>query len=100
VEYVQDFGGGFEPRRFSFSGQPAKSTAFARPHAETPPPSSSSERCDDSSFKIRDRVRHPRYGSGRIMKIEGSGDNVKLTIQFDGQGIKVFMEKYTPLERV
>ncbi len=34
------------------------------------------------------------------MKIEGSGDNVKLTIQFDGQGIKVFMEKYTPLERV
>lgn len=100
VEYVQDFGGGFEPRRFSFSGQPSRSTVVARPHTETPPPSSSSERSDDSSFRIRDRVRHPRYGSGRIMKIEGNGDNVKLTIQFDGQGIKVFMEKYTPLERV
>jgi len=28
------------------------------------------------------------------------GDNVKLTIDFDGFGRKVFMEKYTPLEKV
>jgi hypothetical protein len=33
------------------------------------------------------------------MKIEGSGDNVKLTIQFNGYGSKTFLEKYTPLER-
>jgi DNA helicase-2/ATP-dependent DNA helicase PcrA len=53
-----------------------------------------------SGFKVRDRVLHPRFGSGRVMRIEGAGDNVKLTIDFDGFGRKVFMEKYTPLEKV
>ncbi len=51
-----------------------------------------------SRFKIRDRVAHPKYGRGRIAKIEGSGDNVKLTIDFDVHGRKAFLEKYTPLE--
>ncbi len=53
-----------------------------------------------STFKLRDRVIHPRFGCGRIMRIEGSGDNVKLTIDFDGYGRKLFLEKYTPLEKV
>ena len=53
-----------------------------------------------SGYAVRDRVRHPRFGSGRITRIEGSGDNVKLTIDFDGFGRKVFLEKYTPLEKV
>jgi len=34
------------------------------------------------------------------VKKEGSGDNVKLTIDFDGVGRKVFLEKYTPLEKI
>jgi len=53
----------------------------------------------DSSFKIRDRVVHPKYGRGKVYAVEGSGDNCKLTIDFDGYGKKVFLEKYTPLER-
>jgi hypothetical protein len=36
---------------------------------------------------------------GRVLKIEGSGDNIKLTILF-GSTSKVFMEKYTPLEKI
>ncbi len=54
----------------------------------------------DSAYRVRDRVLHPRFGSGRVTRIEGTGDNVKLTIDFDGFGRKVFMEKYTPLEKV
>ena len=52
-----------------------------------------------SSFAVRERVLHPRYGAGQIVKIEGSGDNVKLTIIFPS-GTKTFMEKYTPLEKI
>lgn len=61
---------------------------------------SKSEANDDNGFKVRDRVLHPRFGNGRIVKKEGSGDNVKLTIDFDGVGRKVFLEKYTPLEKI
>ncbi|OHD69629.1 MAG: hypothetical protein A2W19_01095 [Spirochaetes bacterium RBG_16_49_21] len=53
----------------------------------------------ESKFRVRDSVLHPRYGIGRILTIEGSGDNVKLTILFGGSS-KTFLEKYTPLEKV
>ncbi len=58
------------------------------------------ESSDESVFNVRDRVLHPRFGNGRIVKKEGTGDNVKLTIDFDGVGRKVFLEKYTPLEKI
>jgi len=65
---------------------------------ETPAPEPA--KSNGSSYRVRDRVLHPRFGSGRVMRIEGSGDNVKLTIDFDGYGRKVFLEKYSPLEKV
>ena len=53
----------------------------------------------DSRFRVRESVMHPKYGVGRILTIEGSGDNIKLTILF-GKSSKTFLEKYTPLEKV
>lgn len=53
----------------------------------------------DSRFKVRESVMHPKYGVGKITTIEGSGDNIKLTILF-GKSSKTFLEKYTPLEKV
>ena len=55
---------------------------------------------DKSDLKIRDLVLHPKYGKGRIVHIEGSGDNTKLIIKFEGGGKKIFLQKYTPLERI
>jgi hypothetical protein len=52
-----------------------------------------------SQFSLRERVVHPKYGTGRIVKIEGSGDNIKLTISF-GITNRAFMEKYTPLQKM
>ncbi|PKL41354.1 MAG: ATP-dependent DNA helicase PcrA [Spirochaetae bacterium HGW-Spirochaetae-1] len=54
---------------------------------------------DISRFRLRERVMHPRYGSGIILNIEGTGDNIKLTINFTS-GRKTFLEKYTPLEKI
>ena len=51
-----------------------------------------------SAFKINEKVRHNVYGYGTVVNIEGSGDNIKLTIIFDSER-KVFIEKYTPLEK-
>ncbi len=51
-----------------------------------------------SRFKKLERVLHPKYGIGTIIKFEGSGDNLKLTILFS-TGAKTFLEKYTPLEK-
>ena len=53
-----------------------------------------------SRFRIRDVVMHPKYGTGIITNIKGSGDNIKLSISFNKGESKSFMEKYTHLEKI
>ncbi|MEJ7624814.1 MAG: UvrD-helicase domain-containing protein [Pyrinomonadaceae bacterium] len=43
-------------------------------------------------------VRHQKYGRGLVLRREGSGDNVKLTVSFVGFGQKKLIEKYANLE--
>jgi len=52
-----------------------------------------------SKFNVKESVMHPKFGVGRIISIEGTGDNIKLTISF-GLNKRVFMEKYTPLQKL
>ena len=43
------------------------------------------------------QVRHEKYGKGLVLRREGSGDNVKLTISFPGFGQKKMIEKFANL---
>jgi DNA helicase-2/ATP-dependent DNA helicase PcrA len=45
------------------------------------------------------RVRHEQFGDGVILKIEGEGDNAKLTVFFDRAGSKKFVAKFVKLEK-
>jgi DNA helicase-2/ATP-dependent DNA helicase PcrA len=45
-------------------------------------------------------VRHEKYGTGLVLRREGNGDNVKLTVSFPGFGQKKLVEKYANLEKV
>jgi DNA helicase II / ATP-dependent DNA helicase PcrA len=44
-------------------------------------------------------VRHAKYGRGLVLRREGTGDNVKLTISFPGFGQKKLIEKFANLEK-
>jgi DNA helicase-2/ATP-dependent DNA helicase PcrA len=44
-------------------------------------------------------VRHEKYGRGLVLRREGSGDNVKLTVSFPGFGQKKLIEKYANLQK-
>ena len=44
-------------------------------------------------------VRHEKYGRGLVLRREGSGDNVKLTISFPGFGQKKLIEKFAKLQK-
>jgi DNA helicase-2/ATP-dependent DNA helicase PcrA len=39
-------------------------------------------------------VNHPKYGKGTIVRLEGEGEDAKLTVSFPGHGIKKLVEKY------
>jgi DNA helicase II / ATP-dependent DNA helicase PcrA len=44
------------------------------------------------------RVRHEQFGDGVILRMEGSGDDAKLTVYFDRAGTKKFIAKFAKLK--
>jgi DNA helicase-2/ATP-dependent DNA helicase PcrA len=53
----------------------------------------------DKGFVPGTHVRHAKYGKGLVLRREGSGDSVKLTISFPGYGQKKLIEKFANLEK-
>jgi DNA helicase II / ATP-dependent DNA helicase PcrA len=51
-------------------------------------------------LKDGDRVRHPKWGEGRIDSIVGAGGDGLVTIDFPNVGQKMLMLKYAPLEKI
>ena len=45
-------------------------------------------------------VKHKKFGTGVIQKIEPEDDDLKLDIMFEQSGFKRLMANYTPLEIV
>jgi DNA helicase II / ATP-dependent DNA helicase PcrA len=52
-----------------------------------------------SGFVPGSYVRHAKYGRGLVLRREGVGDSLKLTVTFPGYGQKKLIEKYAGLER-
>jgi DNA helicase II / ATP-dependent DNA helicase PcrA len=53
----------------------------------------------ESGFTAGAHVRHAKYGKGLVLRREGTGDNVKLTVSFPGFGQKKLIEKFANLEK-
>ena len=51
-----------------------------------------------NGFVPGSHVRHAKYGKGLVLRREGVGDNVKLTVSFPGFGQKKLIEKFANLE--
>jgi DNA helicase-2/ATP-dependent DNA helicase PcrA len=64
---------------------------FSRPEMELDTPSRG------RGLRKGDRVRHPKYGEGVVYHKEGDGEDAKITVQFQGHGLKKLVEKYAQL---
>jgi DNA helicase-2/ATP-dependent DNA helicase PcrA len=53
-----------------------------------------------SAFRPGARVRHPLFGVGTVLRREGDGDELKLTVSFPGVGAKKLVARYAGLEVV
>ena len=45
-------------------------------------------------YAIGRPVHHPHFGTGRIQKVEGSGEDLKISVQFSDNRIKKFIARY------
>lgn len=46
------------------------------------------------------KVRHPDYGVGTIVGVEGEEEDRRLSVSFPGRGTKKFVERYAQLEQM
>jgi DNA helicase-2/ATP-dependent DNA helicase PcrA len=95
TESVRDF---FKLRKQSL-GDADRDDAIARKGARRGIKSSAQSRSLESGFRIGARVRHARYGAGVVLRVEGAGEDAKLTVSFPGYGQKKFVAKYAQLEK-
>ena len=52
------------------------------------------------TWTLGTRVKHAKYGYGTILRTEGAGDDLKLTVSFISHGLKKMIAKYAELEVV
>ncbi|HCC0195882.1 DNA-dependent helicase II [Proteus mirabilis] len=53
---------------------------------------------NDTGYSLGQRVKHPKFGEGTIINIEGSGEHCRLQIAFNGEGIKWLVAAFARLE--
>ncbi len=46
------------------------------------------------TLKVGDRIEHQRFGVGRVVLLEGTGENTKATVEFDNSGRKQLLLKF------
>jgi len=82
----------YPSKKSLFGRSPIRGVTPVRPAMRrTPPPPTA------SGFRRGSKVRHPEYGPGVVLTIEGSGDAEKLTVYFDRAGRKKFVARYANL---
>ncbi len=51
------------------------------------------------SFSVGDRVEHPRFGEGQVVRIEMMATDHKVVVLFDDGGEKTLLSKFAKLEK-
>lgn len=90
---------GGNERKCDGPSETPKPSALDKLRAAGTKPTSQSAARDPQSLVPGSNVRHEKYGRGLVLRREGSGDNVKLTISFPGFGQKKLIEKFANLQK-
>jgi DNA helicase-2/ATP-dependent DNA helicase PcrA len=85
-----------EPRR-----RPLASSGGSLALVKSDEPDASETSDDAPLYRHGERVRHRRFGSGTIRRVEGRGRELKVAVEFDDEavGLKQLLAAYAGLER-
>jgi DNA helicase-2/ATP-dependent DNA helicase PcrA len=88
-------GGGFQSTREREEREKAERRRPSGSSASSAPAASSGA----GDFAPGSYVKHSKYGRGLVLRREGVGDSLKLTVTFPGYGQKKLVQKYAGLEK-
>lgn len=100
----------YAPARPSF----APPASQVRPSAITMPPKATAKpeltllktvvqnpaKPQSADWKAGDKAYHAKWGTGTVVAVTGSGDNMQISIAFPNEGIKKLMAQMAPISKV
>lgn len=99
---------GFAPQQTGFGAKTGMATrtagaatsSFSRPAAQAGDRFPGHGGGAGVEWKVGDRVKHGKWGTGTVVKVKGTGDDTELDIAFPSPtGIKKLLAKFAPIER-
>jgi len=100
--YEPDLEYSYSPEEFlrRVRGGPKQATAAPRRQpAQTSFGRTAAKRSGDSNPMLGRKVRHPSFGVGTIVGVEGDDEDRRVSVSFPGRGTKKFIERYAQLEQ-
>src|SRR5882672_6983108 len=88
-EFTRRVRGGQKSAAVSAPKSQATQSSFGRPAAK---------RGGDANPMLGRKVRHPSFGVGTIVGVEGEDEDRRVSVSFPGRGTKKFIERYAQLE--
>lgn len=85
-------------QQFGSSGGVATGNRWSKSKDREPKPVSGTAE-SSGDFVPGSYVKHSKYGKGLVLRREGAGDSIKLTVSFPGYGQKKLVQKYAGLEK-
>jgi DNA helicase-2/ATP-dependent DNA helicase PcrA len=70
------------------------------PSVSTPSFGRSMKKGGSADPMLGTKVRHPEYGVGTVVGVEGDEDDRRVSVSFPGRGTKKFVERYAQLQQV
>jgi DNA helicase-2/ATP-dependent DNA helicase PcrA len=52
---------------------------------------------EELAYSVGMRILHNDFGRGIVRKVEGSGENLRVTVIFDNGGERKFLAHYAPM---
>ena len=88
-------------RRARGGPAPAQRTPQRRAPSTTPSFGRTSiKRGANADPLLGQKVRHPEYGVGTVVGVEGEDDDRRVSVSFPGRGTKKFIERYAQLQQL
>jgi DNA helicase-2/ATP-dependent DNA helicase PcrA len=84
-------------------GGPATAQRIPARRASSPSPafrSSAFKRGKNADPMLGRKVRHPEFGVGTVVGVEGDEDDRRVSVSFPGRGTKKFIERYAQLQQL
>jgi DNA helicase-2/ATP-dependent DNA helicase PcrA len=91
----------YSPEEFLRRVRGAPKQTQAPPHRQAAQSSYSrpARRGGDTNPMLGRKVRHPSFGVGTIVGVEGDDEDRRISVSFPGRGTKKFIERYAQLEQ-